>query len=277
MSGILSPRLTHFRGTPPTLNVVTGRRTKKTTKNETPPRQRAAYLQATVRSARALCDNYNIWFGLSTSAARHFSRLRKFLSSDLPKTINFIIEVDKLKAVLRKTKPVGLDRYENAAEHSWQACLLAQLLSKYASAPLDIVRVTELLLVHDIPEIDVGDQIVYQAKDNSRAEAERAAAARIFGLLPEHQADWLMSRWQEYEDRKTREAVFAHAIDRLTPVLHNIHNNGQSWRENRVPLDKIRAVNAVIGDACPLVWEYVQDILVELSKEGWFDYGIEHA
>ena len=88
---------------------------------------------------------------------------------------------------------------------------------------------------------------------------------------------WLMSRWQDYEDRKTREAVFAHAIDRLTPVLHNIHNNGQSWRENRVPLDKIRAVNAVIGDACPLVWEYVQDILVELSKEGWFDYGIEHA
>jgi putative hydrolase of HD superfamily len=199
------------------------------------------------------------------------------LSSDLQKIIHFIVELDKLKAVLRKTKPVGLDRYENIAEHSWQVCVLAQLLSGYSSAPVDIVRVTELLLVHDIPEIDVGDQIVYQTKDNSRADAEREAAARIFGLLPEHQAGWLMSRWQEYEDRKTSEAVFAYAIDRLMPVLHNINNNGQSWRENRISLDKIRAVNAVIGEACPAVWELVQDGLEQLSQEGVFDYGVERT
>jgi putative hydrolases of HD superfamily len=206
-----------------------------------------------------------------------FPHLRIFLSSDLQKIFDFIIELDKLKTVLRKTKPVGLDRYENIAEHSWQVCLLAQLLGKYAAAPLDIVRVTELLLVHDIPEIDIGDQIVYQTKDNNRAEAEREAAARIFGLLPEHQARRLMSRWQEYEDRKTSEAVFAYAIDRLMPILHNINNNGQSWRENRVPLEKIRAVNAVIADACPSVWEYVQDILVQLSKNGLFDYDVKHT
>jgi putative hydrolase of HD superfamily len=198
------------------------------------------------------------------------------LSSDLQKTFDFIIEMDKLKAVLRKTKPLGLDRYENIAEHSWQVCLMAQLLSQYAAAPLDIVRVTELLLVHDIPEIDIGDQIVYRPKDKNRADAERDAATRIFGLLPEQQARRLMSRWQEYEDRKTSEAVFAHAIDRLVPILHNVNNNGQSWRENRVPLEKIRAVNAVIADACPSVWEYVQDILVQLSKTGLFDYGVEH-
>jgi putative hydrolase of HD superfamily len=200
-----------------------------------------------------------------------------FLSSDLQKIIDFIIEVDKLKGVLRKTKPVGLNRYENVAEHSWQVCLLAQLLSPYAGAPVDIVRVTELLLVHDIPEIDIGDQIVYQTKDDSRAVAEREAAARIFGLLPELQAGWLMSRWQEYEDRKTSEAIFAYSIDRLMPVLHNINNNGQSWRENRVPLEKILAVNAVIAEACPPVWEYVRDILAQLSKEGLFDYGIKHT
>jgi putative hydrolase of HD superfamily len=201
-----------------------------------------------------------------------FSTFKVILTSDLQKIFNFIIEVDKLKAVLRKTRPVGLDRYENIAEHSWQVCLLAQLLSPYASTPLDIVRVTELLLVHDIPEIDIGDQIVYQAKDDGRAAAEREAAARIFGLLPVHQAAWLMSRWQEYEDRKTREAIFAYAIDRLMPVLHNINNNGQSWRENRVTLEKILAVNGVIAAACPSVWEYVQDILMQLSKAGQFDY-----
>lgn len=199
------------------------------------------------------------------------------LSTDLQRIIDFVIELDKLKAVLRKTMPVGLDRYENVAEHSWQVCLLAQLLSKYARAPVDIARVMELLLVHDIPEIHVGDQIVYQTKDNNRADSEREAAARIFGLLPEHEASWLMSRWQEYEDRTTSDAVFANAIDRLMPVLQNINNNGQSWRENRVPLDRIRAVNAVIGEACPSVWEYVEHTLVRLSKEGLFDYGIKHT
>ena len=197
------------------------------------------------------------------------------MSSDLRKIIDFIIELDKLKAVLRKTKPLGLDRYENVAEHSWQVCLLAQLLGKYARAPVDIVRVTELLLVHDIAEIDIGDQIVYQTRDNGRVDAEQKASARIFGLLPESDAARLMSRWREYEERKTSEAIFAHAIDRLMPVLHNINNNGQSWRENRVSLDKIRAVNAVIGEACPTVWEYLQDILLHLSQEGVFDYGIK--
>ena len=218
----------------------------------------------------------NVWHGLSTTAARH-PHLRVFLSSDLQRIIEFIVELDKLKAVLRKTKPLGQDRYENVAEHSWQVCLLAQLLSKYARAPVDIARVTELLLVHDIPEIDIGDQIVYQTKDNSRVDAEREAAARIFGLLPEHEAGWLMSRWQEYEKRTTSEAIFANAIDRLMPILHNINNDGQSWRENRVPLDRIRAVNAVIGEACPSVWEYVADTLARLSKEGLFDYGIKHT
>ena len=199
------------------------------------------------------------------------------MSTDLQRIIDFVIELDKLKAVLRKTKPVGLDRYENIAEHSWQVCLLAQLLSKYARASVDVARVLELLLVHDIPEIDVGDQIVYQTKDNNRADSEREAAARIFGLLPEHEASWLMSRWQEYEDRTTSDAVFANAIDRLMPVLQNITNNGQSWRENRVSLDRIRAVNAVIGEACPSVWEYVEHALARLSKEGLFDYGIKHT
>ena len=86
-----------------------------------------------------------------------------------------------------------------------------------------------------------------------------------------------MSRWQEYEDRKTNEAVFAYAIDRLMPLLHNIRNNGQSWRENRVPLEKILAVNSVIGEACPAVWECVQSFLMQLSQGGLFDYGIKHT
>ena len=49
--------------------------------------------------------------------------------------VNFILELDKLKAVARKVRPIGLDRYENSAEHSWQIALMAASLAKYAESP----------------------------------------------------------------------------------------------------------------------------------------------
>ncbi len=179
--------------------------------------------------------------------------------------------MDKLKSVLRKTKPTGLDRYENSAEHSWQVCLLARLLSEQTKIPIDINRVIEILLVHDIPEIDVGDQIIYQGHSDIRAAKELEAAQRIFGLLPYQQANWCMERWQEYEDRKTNEAIFAYAVDRLMPVLHNLNNNGQSWKENNVTLNKVLTFNAPIGDACPEVWNYLKELLAQASESGLFN------
>ena len=128
----------------------------------------------------------------------------------------------------------------------------------------------EILLVHDIPEIDSGDRIVYQPHDRKRNAAERLAAERIFGLLPELQARWCMSRWQEYEERQSKEAIFAYAIDRLMPVLHNLNNNGQSWRENRVSLEKILSVNEAIGKALPQVWEQVQTMIHQAAQAGVF-------
>lgn len=190
------------------------------------------------------------------------------MTPDLDRIFTFMVELDRLKAVLRRTKPVGLDRYENSAEHSWQVCVLALLMARHPREPVDIVRVVEILLVHDIPEIEAGDQIVYERASEARAAAELEAARRTFGLLPEAQAGWCMARWREFEARETREARFAYAMDRLMPVLQNLRNNGQSWRENGVPREKVLAINAAIGEACPPVWEHVRERI-----EGVFDAG----
>jgi 5'-deoxynucleotidase YfbR-like HD superfamily hydrolase len=189
------------------------------------------------------------------------------VSNDLRRIIQFTIELDKLKAILRRTKPVGLERYENSAEHSWQVSLVALLLAPHAREPVDVLRVVEILLLHDIPEIDSGDQIVYQGPSEARAAAESKAATRIFGLLPEPQAGWCLSRWAEYEARESKEAIFAYAVDRLMPVLQNLENGGQSWRENDVPLERVLAVNAAIGEALPSVWEHVQALIGEFSSK----------
>ena len=188
------------------------------------------------------------------------------MNSDIDQIFRFILELDKLKSVLRKTKPLGCDRYENAAEHSWQVCLLALLLAKESPKPINIARVLEMLLIHDIPEIDAGDQIVYQNQSDERLRDERKAAERIFGLLPEPQSSRCLGLWQEYEARESDEALFAYAIDRLMPVLQNLNNSGQSWVENKVSLEKVLKVNAAIGTALPTVWADVESLIKELES-----------
>jgi putative hydrolases of HD superfamily len=194
-----------------------------------------------------------------------------FTDSDLQAVFTFTVELDRLKAVLRRTKPVGLDRYENSAEHSWHVCVLAMLLARRAAEPVDLPRVLELLLVHDVPEIDCGDQIVYAATGPERAAAEAAAAERVFGLLPRADAERLRERWREFDEQRTPEARFALAMDRLMPVLHNLYGDARSWRENAIPRERVKAVNSVIAAGCPDVWRQVEpaiDLLFAQRVDG---------
>jgi putative hydrolases of HD superfamily len=173
---------------------------------------------------------------------------------EISKAFAFIVELEKLKAVLRKNKPLGLDRYENSAEHSWQISLAAISFAPQVSQPLDISRVIEMLLVHDIPEIDVGDTIVYAGKSTDDEAKEIAAAKRLFGMLGNEVGEKLLARWQEFEAGATLESRYARAIDRLLPVLQNVHNNGQSWRENGIKLEQVLKMNERIGALMPGVW-----------------------
>ena len=186
--------------------------------------------------------------------------------------VDFILELDKLKGVTRKTRPVGLDRYENTAEHSWQIALLAASLVQYAAEPVDVDRVIRMLLVHDVGEIDTGDTIFYTEEGLSdRKAAERSAVTRIFGLLPEPQRGEFLSLWEEFEAGETPEARFAHAADRAMPVILNLANDGQSWRENGIAYERVLArVGPPIRNGCPALWDYLEGRLTAMYENGWF-------
>lgn len=185
--------------------------------------------------------------------------------------VDFILELDKLKGVTRKTRPLGLDRYENSAEHSWQIALLAASLAPYAEEPVDVDRVVQMLLVHDIGEIDTGDTIFYAEEGLSdRKAAERVAVNRIFGLLPEAQRTKFLGLWEEFEEGETAEARFAHAADRAMPVLLNLANQGQSWKENGISYERVVSrVAPPIRNGCPALWEYLEARLAEMRDKGW--------
>ena len=187
-------------------------------------------------------------------------------------TIRFILELDRLKGVTRKTRPLGLDRYENSAEHSWQIAMFASALVPQFAPELDLNHIVAMLLVHDVGEIDTGDTMVYvETGWAERKAAELAGATRIFGMLPEPEGSRLMSLWREFEDGATPEARFAHAVDRAMPALLNLANNGQSWRENGISYDRVVGrIGPPIRAGCPALWTYLEGRLDEERRKGWF-------
>lgn len=186
--------------------------------------------------------------------------------------VDFILELDKLKGVTRKSRPLGLDRFENSAEHSWQIAMLAYSLAPYAGADIDMNRVVAMLLVHDIGEIDTGDTIVFAVDGwEDRKAAELAAVTRIFGILDEPQRSRFMELWLEFETAETPEASFAHAADRAMPALLNLANNGQSWRENGISHERVvQRIGPPIKAGCPALWDYLEARLEEERQKGWF-------
>src|SRR6266849_1419712 len=190
---------------------------------------------------------------------------------------NFILELEKLKGITRKTRPLGLDRYENSAEHSWQLCLMAISLAAYAETAIDLNRVIRMLLVHDVGEIETGDTMVFIEEGlAARKAAELAAVTRIFGMMPDgHMSDnpgaELLALWKEFELGETPEARFAHAVDRAMPVLLNLASEGQSWRENGISYERVvRRIEPEIKAGCPALWEYLKGRLEEARGRGYF-------
>ncbi|MBW1891807.1 MAG: HD domain-containing protein, partial [Deltaproteobacteria bacterium] len=162
-------------------------------------------------------------------------------NSRLEKQIQFIIEIDKLKKIVRQTLLTDHSRKENDAEHSWHIALMSVLLSEYAQEKgIDLLHVVTMLLVHDLVEIDAGDTFCYDQKGNAdKLERETKAADRIFNILPEDQAASFRSLWDEFEAGKTAEARFAAAMDRLQPLLHNYNTEGGTWKEHRILKDQV--------------------------------------
>lgn len=159
----------------------------------------------------------------------------------LEQQIAFIIEIDRLKSVVRQNYLADGSRRENTAEHSWHVTLMAMILSEHAAEAVDRARVLELLLVHDLVEIDAGDTFAYDSVgEQTKAAREQAAAERIFGLLPAAQAEQLRAAWDEYEASATPEARFALSLDRLMPMIHNSLTAGRAWQANGVAADKVR-------------------------------------
>jgi putative hydrolase of HD superfamily len=189
----------------------------------------------------------------------------------LLKQIEFIVEIDKLKRILRQNVVIGTQKQEDDAEHSWHLAVMAIILSEHAAEKeLDILKVVKMVLIHDLVEIDAGDTFCYDEKANQdKAQREQRAAQRLFNILPPDQAREIWELWQEFEGMETAEARFAACLDRIQPLILNYYTQGHTWQKPGVTSEKVLKRNAVLEDNAPLLWEFAQDLIHKSIQKGY--------
>lgn len=192
------------------------------------------------------------------------------LPERLVRQLRFVRELDRLKGVVRRTSLIDRSRHENSAEHSWHLAAMALALGEYALPGTDLGRAIELLLVHDVVEIDAGDTFAFDvAANGDKASREMAAARRLFGLLPDDVGGELRARWEEFEAGETLEARFANALDRFQAlVLNDAAGDGGSWRVHGVTRDAVLRRMEPIRDGAPALWPAVVDALDRAAAAG---------
>lgn len=188
----------------------------------------------------------------------------------LRQQIEFIIEIDKLKGVLRQTRLTDNSRQENSAEHSWHLGLMAIVLAEYAPPQVDWGRVLTMVLLHDVIEIDAGDTFCYDLQGNQdKMLREEKAATRIFGLLPKDQEEQFREIWEEFEAAATPTARFAVALDRLQPLLQNQQNQGRTWQLHSITQSAVRQRVTPVQDGIPQLWTLVEEVVADCVKAGY--------
>lgn len=198
------------------------------------------------------------------------SHSQTWINDRLSGQISFLVEIDKLKGVLRKTFLMDKSRLENTAEHSWHVSLMAIVLQEHANNPaINLNHVIQMLLLHDLVEIDAGDTFAYDTQGYlDKEEREQAAANRLFGLLPEDQrGEWIVL-WREFEDGDTYEAQYAAAIDRLQPVIHNYYTGGVSWKSNGIVRSQVLKRLAPVRQVSEALWEFSLAIIQSSIEQG---------
>ena len=187
----------------------------------------------------------------------------------LKKQLDFALEIDKEKNIFRQTHLSGHGRNENDAEHAWHLAIMAYLLKEYSNEPVDIGKVMLMCLIHDIVEIDAGDTYAYDAENLKTQKArEDAAKERIFSILPEEQKDELIKLFDEFEEFKTAESKFAHAMDNLQPLILNNSNGGGDWREHGVTAEQVYGRQSKTKLGSERLYEVIDRIIKENIVKG---------
>lgn len=188
----------------------------------------------------------------------------------LDQQLKFVAEIDKMTQIFRRTMLVDGSRRENDAEHSWHIAVMALLFTEYVKQKPDVGRAVKMLVVHDLVEIYAGDTFAFDVEGNkSKEENEAAAADKLFAQLPTEQGAEIRALWEEFDDMKTPDSIYANCMDRIQPFLHNTLTTGATWVEGGVAKSQVEKRLAVVKENMPELWSWVEINIDNAIKHGW--------
>ncbi|MBP3449025.1 MAG: HD domain-containing protein [Spirochaetaceae bacterium] len=190
---------------------------------------------------------------------------------NLQKILSFIVEVDKIKNIMRRTLLIDGSRRENDAEHSWHLAIMAMLLTEYADDKnFTLDKVLKMVIVHDLVEIYAGDTFAFDVKGNlEKEDKEKQAADKLFGQLPSNQGKQLRKLWEEFDEAKTPEARYAAALDRLQPFIHNLCTEGHTWVLGKVTKEQVYKRSGLAMEVLPALKPWMEEQINDAIKKGW--------
>lgn len=190
---------------------------------------------------------------------------------NLQKILSFIVEVDKIKNIMRRTLLIDGSRRENDAEHSWHLAIMAMLLTEYADDKnFTLDKVLKMVIVHDLVEIYAGDTFAFDVKGNlEKEDKEKQAADKLFGQLPSNQGKQLRKLWEEFDEAKTPEARYAAALDRLQPFIHNLCTEGHTWVLGKVTREQVYKRSGLAMEVLPALKPWMEEQINDAIKKGW--------
>ncbi len=200
-----------------------------------------------------------------------YKKRKELIMDRLKKQMEFLMEIDKMKNVLRRTILIDGSRRETDAEHSWHLAVMAMILYEYCdNSQVDLTRVLKMALVHDLVEVYAGDTFAFDVEGyKDKDEREQKAAVKIFGMLPDDQSKEYKTLWEEFEEMNTPDAMYTAAIDRLQPFVINYLTQGHTWALGNVSSKQVYTRIGVVKDIIPQLWDYVEFIINDSIEKGF--------
>lgn len=186
-------------------------------------------------------------------------------TSDL---FTFLLELDALKVVERKSWVPNSDRLENSAEHSWHLAMACWVIAEHFDLEVNMEQLLKLALIHDLGEIDAGDTFLYAQERNTAAITEREGISRL-AAEPGNSIKNLQELWEEQETGKSPETKLLKVVDRLLPFMLNFTNEGKTWRQFSIKRSQVFASHCFIQHEIPELWEWISERLDHATEQGW--------
>lgn len=179
----------------------------------------------------------------------------------------------KLKQVIRYNQDrEEHDSTESVAEHVYGMLLLVEyfLPLEDPDEQLDRKKLFEMILFHDIDEIETGDRLGYTKTEADRAE-ELNAMKRVLSAAPPHMQKLMTDRVEEYEAWTAPEARFAKAIDKVEPLVQIFNEKGREiLRRNHTTAEQSLRIKTPYVAEFPFIKRFNDTIHQRLIDDGYY-------